>query len=35
MHGSVGVEPVEPRGSAFWVSLPASKPNTAISPNAA
>lgn len=22
MHGTVGVEPVEPRGSAFWITLP-------------
>ncbi len=24
MHGSVGVDPVEPRGSAFWLALPTS-----------
>ncbi|HKU41190.1 MAG TPA: ATP-binding protein [Polyangiales bacterium] len=35
MHGTVGVEPVEPRGSAFWVRLPTSKAPAAVSPNAA
>jgi two-component system, OmpR family, phosphate regulon sensor histidine kinase PhoR len=35
MNGTVGVEPVEPHGSAFWVSLPAAKSSAAISPNAA
>jgi two-component system phosphate regulon sensor histidine kinase PhoR len=35
MNGTVGVEPVEPHGSSFWVSLPAAKANAAISPNAA
>jgi two-component system phosphate regulon sensor histidine kinase PhoR len=35
MNGTVGVDPVEPHGSAFWVSLPAAKANAAISPNAA
>jgi two-component system, OmpR family, phosphate regulon sensor histidine kinase PhoR len=35
MNGTVGVEPVEPRGSAFWVNLPTSKAPAATSPNAA
>jgi two-component system phosphate regulon sensor histidine kinase PhoR len=35
MNGTVGVDPVEPHGSSFWVSLPAAKANAAISPNAA
>jgi two-component system phosphate regulon sensor histidine kinase PhoR len=35
MNGTVGVEPVEPRGSAFWVNLPTTKAPAAISPNAA
>lgn len=35
MNGTVGVDPVEPHGSSFWVSLPMAKPNAAISPNAA
>jgi two-component system phosphate regulon sensor histidine kinase PhoR len=35
MNGTVGVEGVEPRGSAFWVNLPTTKAPAAISPNAA
>jgi two-component system, OmpR family, phosphate regulon sensor histidine kinase PhoR len=34
MNGTVGVDPVEPHGSAFWVTLPRGKAR-AISPNAA
>ena len=35
MNGTVGVDPVEPHGSSFWVTLPAAKTSAAISPNAA
>ncbi|HET6334717.1 MAG TPA: ATP-binding protein [Polyangiales bacterium] len=35
MNGTVGVDPVEPHGSSFWVSLPAAKAPAVISPNAA
>jgi two-component system phosphate regulon sensor histidine kinase PhoR len=35
MNGTVGVDPVEPHGSSFWVSLPAAKASAVISPNAA
>jgi two-component system, OmpR family, phosphate regulon sensor histidine kinase PhoR len=35
MNGTVGIDPVEPHGSAFWVSLPVAKASAVISPNAA
>jgi two-component system phosphate regulon sensor histidine kinase PhoR len=30
MHGTVGVEPVEPHGSAFWISLPQGAASTQV-----